>query len=368
MRKNNGNIIRLLGITLMAVLTTLLVLNPVGAEAKAKEKVLLDADMVDLFDDGVAMMLLLRSPKVELVGVTTVTGNTWAATGAASAIRQLEIMGRTDVPVAVGTTPEHVMDRFEDIFEEMQVFGRGFDTHLGAAGVAEPSGWESEYELRYGESPSVMPIDEEAADFIIRTIKENPNEITIAAIGPGSNLAAALDKAPEIAGLAKRIIYMSGAFFQQGNVTPAAEFNVWIDPSGTREVVRAPFKEQIFLPLDACEKMVLSQQDYQDLQRRITKPTVAELMRWHYLTAMFASGSDKTFIWDVLVAAVIIDPSVIEEEVTLPVDVNDYYSPAFGQTLAYRGVGPEGSQTARIVLTVNQEKVMRMVRQLFDTL
>lgn len=75
---------------------------PLSAEAAAREKVILDADMVDLFDDGIAMMMLAESPKMDLKGVTIVIGNTWVETGTASAIRQLEGIGRTDIPVYMG--------------------------------------------------------------------------------------------------------------------------------------------------------------------------------------------------------------------------------------------------------------------------
>ena len=67
-------------------------------------------------------------------------------------------------------------------------------------------------------------------------------------------------------------------------------------------------------------------------------------------------------------AAVIIEPDIIEEEITLPVDVNDVYSPSYGQTLAYRGQRPNGTQEARIVLTTNQESIENMLGEFFDTL
>ena len=71
-------------------------------------------------------------------------------------------------------------------------------------------------------------------------------------------------------------------------------------------------------------------------------------------------------IWDVLVAAYLLDPSIITEERTLPIDVNDTYSLSYGQTLAYVGYGPEGSQSARLVTNVDQERVLAMIRRVFD--
>lgn len=112
---------------------------PLSAEAAAREKVILDADMVDLFDDGIAMMMLAESPKMDLKGVTIVIGNTWVETGTASAIRQLEGIGRTDIPVYMGVNETVRKDRFANMKEEKRIYGRGHDSHLGAAGYPQPA-------------------------------------------------------------------------------------------------------------------------------------------------------------------------------------------------------------------------------------
>ena len=127
---------------------------------------------------------------------------------------------------------------------------------------------------------------------------------------------------------------MSGAFFQQGNVTPAAEFNVWTDPAAAKQVMRAPWAEQIIVPLDACEKMALIGEQYQNYRNMTKHPVFSMMLDRHYLAQRLASGNGPTFIWDVLTAALILDESVIREEVTLPVDVNDVWSPSYGQTPA----------------------------------
>ena len=337
--------------------------------AEAKEKVLLDADMVEMFDDGVAMMILERSAETELLGVTVVTGNTWAEDGVAFTIRQLEGMGATNIPVAMGEPRPETIERFNKIDEETKIFGRGHDAHMGAAGYARPENWQAAYRSHYGGStPTFGPVNEAAEDMIIRTVKEHPDEVTIMAIGPCTNLAKALEKAPEIAPMAKRIVYMSGAFFQQGNVTPAAEFNVWIDPESAKKVMRAPWKEQIIVPLDACEKMRLTKEDFFGFKHIIKKPEFNTMMARHYLAERLENISGPTFIWDVLAAALIVDPSVILEEVTMPIDVNDVYSPSYGQTLAYIRVQPEGTQKARIIKTIDEKKVLWIIHDIFKTL
>ena len=181
-------------------------------------------------------------------------------------------------------------------------------------------------------------------------------------------MAAALKKAPEIAPLVKRVVYMGGAFYTDAIEFPAAEFNIWIDPESAKVSMRADFPEQIIFPQDVCNKVHITSEEFMDLKSRIQSPLFLSMMDNHYLLDYFKSGSAATFIWDILVAAAIVDPSIITEEVTLPVDVNDTYSLSYGQTLAYKGYGPESSRKARIILNVNNDKVHDMLRQVFNKL
>lgn len=338
---------------------------PLRADAADKELVLLDTDMVDMFDDGVAMMLLAKSPDIKLLGVTTSTGNDWSQNATASAIRQLEGIGVSDVPVVNGSTPKNLRKRLANLQNEIDQFGYGFDQHVGAAAKVEPADWRSAYRARYHAEPMLTPINTTPADFIILMVRAHPNEVTIIEIGPCTNLAAAIKKAPDIVPLIKRVVYMGGAFFQQGNVTPAAEFNIWFDPTAAKEVIRAEFKEQIFLPLDACEKVTIHRSDYDAWHKKIKSPALSELMTLKAQEDF--TGVERRFIWDVLAAAVVIDPSLIVEEETMPVDVNDVYSPSYGETLAYR-TAPRGAQTARIVTAVDQVKLRVMLDRLFDSI
>lgn len=135
--------------------------------------------------------------------------------------------------------------RINMIQEEKTKFGRGPDTHDGAAGYPEPASWKDAYRKAYGAEPTIEPSKESAVDFIIRQVKANPHEVTIVAIGTYNNIAAAVKKAPEIVPLIKRVVYMGGAFFWNGNVIPQAEFNIWFDPEAAQTAWRSPFKEQV---------------------------------------------------------------------------------------------------------------------------
>jgi inosine-uridine nucleoside N-ribohydrolase len=316
------------------------------------------------------MLMLAKSPEIELLGVTVVVGNTWVETGVASAVRQLEGIGAEDIPVLAGVNKPTNTDRFKNMARETQVFGRGKDSHMGAAGYPEPVSWKTEYRKNYEAEPKYQPGTEDAVDFIIRNVKERPHEVTIVAIGTCANLAAAVKKAPEIAPLVKRVVYMGGAFFQQGNVMPAAEFNLWLDPEAAKTAFRAPFGEQVIVPLDACEKVHITTARYFAIKKRVKSEHFQKLIQKHWMTPFFEQGKEPqdNYIWDGLAAAIVIDPTIIKQEVTYPVDVNDVFSPSYGQSLAYKGVGPQGTQKARIILAVDEDRLWPMVYKMCDSL
>ena len=344
----------------LAVIALFLLVAP--AFAAAKEKVLLDTDMVEAFDDGVAMIMLANAPGIDLVGVTTLTGNSWATGGTAYAIKQLEIEGKTSIPVAMGFEYPLRPGRHAGFATERRLYGMGHDDWLGSFGLERPESWQAEYKKLYGGTPTMTPDKRHAVDFIIDTVRANPGEITIAAIGPCTNLAVAVLKAPDIVPLIKRVVYMGGAFYQQGNVTPNAEFNWWFDPEATKIALRTPFKEQIIVGLEVSEKVIFRKQHYDRLVQTLAKSEQLKILRSTFPAQQFEKDPAFTFfIWDVIVSAILIDPSIITEEITAFVDINDQYGLSYGQSIAYPKQGPEGSRQARIILDVNQDKLWDMI-------
>jgi len=333
-----------------------------SAQAAVKEKVLLDTDMVEAFDDGVAMILLANAPSVELLGVTTLSGNSWVEEGTAYTIRQLEIEGKAAIPVAEGLAYPLRPQRHELFELERKFMGRGHDVWVGSFGLPQPKSWQAVYKKQYGKDPVVTPIKQHAVDFIIDTVRANPNEVTIAAIGPCGNLAMAIRKAPDIIPLIKRVVYMGGAFYQPGNVTPAAEFNWFFDPEAAKMVVRAPLKEQIVVGLDVCEKVLIRNENYTNLLQTIGKSPMADILRGSFVGQNFAKNPEFTFfVWDVIVSAIIIDPTLITKEKTAFIDINAEYGISYGQSLAYPEIAPAGAQKARIILDIDQKRFWDML-------
>ena len=344
----------------LACLALFLSLAP--THAAAKEKVILDTDMVEAFDDGVAMILLANAPNVELLGVTTLSGNSWMEEGTAYAIRQLEIEGKTSIPVAMGLPYPFRPNRHEHFEVERKLTGRGHDAWVGSFGSKRPNSWQAVYKTLYGGNPQMQPIGKHAIDFIIDTVRENPGEVTIASIGPCGNLAMAIRKAPDIIPLIKRVVYMGGSFYKQGNVTPAAEFNWFFDPEAAKILVRTPFKEQIVVGLDVCEKVLIKRENYDALLQSMGKGSMADILRNSFVGQSFAKDPNFSFfVWDVIVSAIIMDPTLVTESNTAFIDVNDQPGLSYGQSLAYPEQGPDGAQKAQIILTIDTARFWKLV-------
>lgn len=332
-----------------------------SAHAQKKEKVILDTDMVEVFDDGIAMMMLANAPGIDLLGVTVVVGNTWVNEGVAYGIRQLEIIGKEHIPVISGVREPIFPSRFETIKNERILFGIG-DAYVGAAGYPEPITWESVYYEKYGTEPTAKPLDMNAVNYIIEQVKNNPGEISIIAIGTCVNLAMAVRIAPEIVPLVKRVIYMGGSFFKPGNTTPAAEFNWWLDPEAAKMCLRTPFKEQIIVGLDVCETMPLKKDRYDEIINLTKNAEIKSMLKRNFLYSLYYKDPTYVhYIWDVIAAAIMIDPTLITEGVTRYVDVNSQFGFSYGQSIAYENNQPAGTQQARIILKVDNNRLWKMV-------
>ncbi len=344
-----------LGIVLVGAVLLLVALCSV---AGAKEKVILDTDMVLLYDDGVAMMMLAKHPDIELLGVTIVPGNTWVSEGAAYALRQLEVLKRTDIPVALGIRYPLRAGRYETLEIERKMFGYS-SSYIGCFSRAEPPSYLDVYRAEFGSDPTIKPVDKHAVDFLIDTIKAHPGEVTVMPIGPCTNLAIAIRMAPEIIPLIKRVVYMGGAFDTPGNTTPSAEFNWWFDPEAAKMAVRAPFAEQLIVGLDVCEKYRFNKKVFE----RITavETPIAKMFKEKYGPGFEKNPDYTRLVWDTIAAAVVIEPALIVEEETRWVDVNSDYNLDYGRSLGYHKQGPAGTQKARILLAIDEKRFWNLM-------
>jgi purine nucleosidase len=183
----------------------------------APRKVILDCDPG--IDDAFAIAFGCGHPGLELCGVTTVAGNVGLGKTTTNALAVLEFLGREDVPVAAGS-PAPLLRPFTDAHD---VHG---ETGLGAASLPAPSG---------------RPMAAHAVDFLIEQIAAAPGEVTLVATGPLTNIALAVRRYPPLVTQVADFIIMGGSA-GRGNMTPAAEFNIWCDPEAAAIVFAAGWR------------------------------------------------------------------------------------------------------------------------------
>jgi len=188
-------------------------------------------------------LLLIQSPQTEVLGITVVTGDAWLKSELAHTLRMLELIGRTDIPVFAGAEYPLVRTKQETELWEQQY---GSVAWLGA--------WTPRFyhppdqlgDMPEGK-PTTKPADEDAAHFLIRMVRKYPNQVTIYAGGPMTNLALAISIDPDFATLAKEMVFMGASLNPQTTDpefinTPRHEFNIWFDPEAAHIVLRAPWK------------------------------------------------------------------------------------------------------------------------------
>ncbi len=197
----------------------------------APRKIIIDTDPGQ--DDAVAILLALASPEeIEVLGITAVAGNVPLALTERNARIVCELAGRPDTPVFAGC--DAPMKR--KLVTAEHVHGK---TGLDGPQLAEPT---------------MMLQDQHAVDFIIETLRSEPSgSVTLCPIGPLTNIAVAFERAPDIIARVQEIVLMGGAYFEVGNITPSAEFNIYVDPEAAKIVFGAGVP-LVVMPLDVTHK------------------------------------------------------------------------------------------------------------------
>lgn len=299
---------------------------------QSKAKVIFDCDMGIVNDDARCLYMMLSSGKVDVLGITTVVGNTYAEEGTAYALRQLELLGRTDIPVYQGMSVPLRGDRTASMLDESEAWGETI--YAGAFGHDRPKCY-----LELGEKPSIgypetKPAEGTAVDFIIKTVKENPGEITLLVTGACTNIAVAIQTYPQIVPMVKQIIYMGGAFDVPGNTTAAAEFNWWADPEAAQICTRAPFNRQLIVPLDVCNKATVWDSSYSWISDA-PETTFTKLYRENVIDARQVGDYVATLIFDEIAVAVLLDPTLATKVEKRYVDIDTTDGIEYGRSHSF---------------------------------
>ena len=219
-------------------------------------KIIIDTDPGQ--DDAVAILLALASPdEIAVLGITTVAGNVPLALTEKNARIICELAGRPDIAVFAGCDRPLV----QQLVTAEHVHGK-----TGLDGIALPD--------------PTMPLQAaHAVDFIIDTLRAEPSgSVTLCPLGPLTNIATAFTRAPDIMARVKEIVLMGGAYFEVGNITPAAEFNIYVDPEAA-EIVFQSGVPLVVMPLDVTHK-VLTTRPRIDAIRAIGSPVAHAVASW----------------------------------------------------------------------------------------
>ncbi len=277
-------------------------------------KVLLDMDPG--VDDTLAILLALRSPEVEVLGITTVAGNAPLEMTAINALRVLEAAGGTSIPVARGAAKPLTRE------PEAALHVHGNDG-LGGAPVPQPS---------------QMSFDDRSAVAFISEIvmAHEPGAITLIPTGPMTNIAHLLRQAPDVCSRLAGIVLMGGAFgltpYGFGNVTSVSEFNIWADPEAAAELVQATVPiTAVGLDVTTDPSGSINAEHHERLRSSAdTYAQVAAIVSAHVLERFGVIN-----LHDPLAVAAVIDPSLLQTQ-KYPVEIITQEGSVRGQTIADR--------------------------------
>ena len=279
------------------------------------QKIIIDTDPGQ--DDAVAILLALASPdEIEVLGITAVAGNVPLSLTERNARIVCELAGRPDIAVYAGcdrplrrklVTAEHVH---------------------GKTGLDGPELPEPKIKLQ----------EKHGVDFIIDTILQEPeNSVSLCPLGPLTNIASAILKQPKIVSRIKQIVLMGGAYFEVGNITPTAEFNIFVDPDAAKIVFEAGI-DMVVMPLDVTHKALVTG-ERNEAFRRLKSPVgiaVAEMTDFFERFDKEKYGSSGAPLHDPCVTAYLINPKIFsgkkinveietKSELTLGMTVADWW-------------------------------------------
>ena len=279
------------------------------------QKIIIDTDPGQ--DDAVAILLALASPdELEVLGITAVAGNVPLSLTERNARIVCELAGRPDIAVYAGcdrplrrklVTAEHVH---------------------GKTGLDGPELPEPKIKLQ----------EKHGVDFIIDTILQEPgNSVSLCPLGPLTNIASAILKQPKIVSRIKQIVLMGGAYFEVGNITPTAEFNIFVDPDAAKIVFEAGI-DMVVMPLDVTHKALVTG-ERNEAFRRLKSPVgiaVAEMTDFFERFDKEKYGSSGAPLHDPCVTAYLINPKIFsgkkinveietKSELTLGMTVADWW-------------------------------------------
>jgi inosine-uridine nucleoside N-ribohydrolase len=299
-------------------------------------RVVLDCDPGH--DDAIALLLALASPELDLVGITTVAGNQTLEKTTANALRVLEHVGLTEIPVAAGANRPLIREPHV----AAHVHG---ETGLDGPDLPAPRG---------------SPVEQHAVDFLA----EHVAGATLLAVGPLTNVALLLALRPEAR--PERIVLMGGAI-AEGNITPAAEFNIWADPEAAARVFASGI-DVTMVGLDVTHKALMTPAHADELRSagRAGK-LVAELFDFYHGFHQRTYGLPGSPIHDALALAHVFDPPLLElRDRHVAIDCESQLSR--GRTVVDVWQRTDNKPNAHVAVEVDGERFVRILVERISSL
>jgi len=297
-----------------------------------KKKVIYDQDhRGPLSTDTIATLMLLQADNIDLLGICTVTCDMWARQETAYALRLLELMGRTEVPVFMGAQ-EPLLNTKAEAQMRYQMFGSrtlGNEGYLGSfAKDAEGRDDLTPLPPPYSRFAQIKAQPESAADFIIRTIRAHPNEISMYCGGPMTNLALAAMLAPDIVPITKEVIFMGGGVHHS-----TSSVNVYFDAEAAKIAFRAGWPKFTLVTTDLAEEVHLGDDGKVDEIVEQAHAPISELFRRYEQEPQRANPSRRSFrMPDEMMAAYVIDPSIFGGYDDMYADIVTHNDGHYGDT------------------------------------
>jgi inosine-uridine nucleoside N-ribohydrolase len=310
-------------------------------------KLIIDCDTGT--DDAVAIMLAALHPDLDLIAVATVNGNIEVARCTDNSLRVLDWIGRPEIPVYEGLAKPIVRPDFPT----PRAVNRNPGVHMEMLPLPE---------ARQGKQSVAAP------EFLARAFREAPGEITLVAVGPLSNLAAAIALDPKFARNVAELIVMGGAI-NKSNVTPSAEFNIWADPEASAVVLGADFPKITLVPLDATHQALISFEQCEEL-RALKTPAgqcAADVISFRIkgYEANQPTGTPRTApVHDALCIAALVDPAHIETKfVNVVVETRGDYT--IGRTVVDHEKRTKRAPNVHVAFSADRERFFSFMKATF---
>ena len=301
-------------------------------------KIIIDTDPGQ--DDAVAILLALASPELDVLGITCTAGNVELELTIVNACKICELADRPETLVFGG---------------EAKPILRPLVTAKHVHGKTGLDGTDLPY-------PKMRISKDHAVDFIIDALLASKNkEITLCALGPLTNIAVAMTKEPKIKSKIDRIILMGGGFFEGGNITPAAEFNIFVDPEAASIVINSGVKI-VMMPLDVTHKVLATKSFIEEVSSMGTNVGngVAGLLNFFGRYDSKKYGSDGAPLHDPNVIAFLLEPDYYSGK-EINVDIELQSDLTLGMTVADWWEITDKPKNVYFVRNVNAGLVLEML-------